>query len=182
MSEIQSIDEVRGVALADFTPKRAVHTRIHHSKKAQMCELTKLVEKAYEKNTPESIFDSSATAPAQNVRRVYYRLLKNESAATNAKEAKIQRQFRKLADAWRLQTAAVSSTSEIVSNFYYYQIIGLGEGVVPYILRELESKGGQWYLALRAITNENPVPDEEIGNIKKMKAAWLKWGRERGLI
>lgn len=64
----------------------------------------------------------------------------------------------------------------------YQRIIGLGAPAIPLILKELQERGGQWYWALRAITNESPVADEEAGNIPSMKAAWLRWGASRGHI
>jgi len=81
-----------------------------------------------------------------------------------------------------MEIEVLSSTSEIVSNFNYYRIIALGKDIVPLILQELQENGGQWYLALRVLTNQNPVNPEDVGNIKKMKMAWLNWGREHRLI
>jgi len=98
------------------------------------------------------------------------------------KKLKLEKEFRELTDAWRAETSMLSSTSDIVSNFNYYRIIGLGKDVVPLILRELQERGGQWFLALRALTNENPVNPEDVGNIKSMKRAWINWGKEQGVI
>lgn len=94
----------------------------------------------------------------------------------------LEQEFKELVERWHIETEVLSSTSEIVSNFNYYRIIGLGKDVIPLILQELQENGGQWYLALRVLTNENPVNPEDAGNIKKMKMAWLDWGKQRGLI
>jgi hypothetical protein len=96
------------------------------------------------------------------------------------KETALQREFRELSTLWRQETMMVSSTSETTTNFHYYRIIALGPDVVPLILRDLQENGGQWYLALRALTGENPVDAEDRGNIRKMKAAWIDWGKSRG--
>jgi hypothetical protein len=94
----------------------------------------------------------------------------------------LEQEFKELAEKWRMEIEVLSSTSEIVSNFNYYRIIALGKDIVPLILQELQENGGQWYLALRVLTNQNPVNPEDVGNIKKMKMAWLNWGREHRLI
>lgn len=94
----------------------------------------------------------------------------------------LEQEFRGLAERWHVETDVLSSTTEIVSNFNYYRIIALGKDVIPLILQELQENGGQWYLALRALTNENPVNPEDVGNIKNMKKAWLDWGKAHGLI
>jgi hypothetical protein len=91
--------------------------------------------------------------------------------------------FAVLADRWHDETAGISATHEITGHPAYLEIInGLGAAAVPCILRDLESRGGQWFTALRLITNENPVPAEARGNPAKMKHAWLQWGRDQGLI
>lgn len=96
--------------------------------------------------------------------------------------AALEREFRRLAEQWRSETMAMSSSTDIALHPAYYQMIGMGAVVVPWILRELQQNGGHWFLALRAITRQNPVKPEERGQIKKMTAAWLKWGEERGLL
>jgi hypothetical protein len=35
---------------------------------------------------------------------------------------------------------------------------------------------------LNAITGENPIPDDAAGDIDRMTAAWLEWGRANGLL
>jgi hypothetical protein len=55
----------------------------------------------------------------------------------------------------------------------YQQIIGLGPAGVPLLLRELEREPDHWFWALRAITGEDPVPEEARGRLREMAAAWL---------
>jgi hypothetical protein len=87
-----------------------------------------------------------------------------------------------LAAEWREATAFFSSTSAMVAHPAYQAIIGLGWPAVPLLLRDLEQRQEHWFKALRAITGEDPVAREIWGNIPVMAAAWLAWGRERGLI
>ena len=92
--------------------------------------------------------------------------------------------FDLLAQQWRADTAALSSTTEIVMSAPYQTIIGMGAPAIPMILRELESEleAGQpdnWFWALRFLTRENPVRSEDRGNRKAMAAAWVDWARWR---
>jgi hypothetical protein len=90
--------------------------------------------------------------------------------------------FQALADQWKTDTAYLSSSTAIVAHPAYQAIIALGNAAVPMILRDLEHEPVHWFEALHAITGENPVSRSDWGNIPAMRAAWLSWGRERGLI
>jgi hypothetical protein len=58
----------------------------------------------------------------------------------------------------------------------------MGEPVIPLILHDLQERGGDWYPALRAITNVSPVSPGDRGNVARMNEAWLKWGRKHGYL
>jgi hypothetical protein len=62
----------------------------------------------------------------------------------------------------------------------YQMIIGMGPEAVPLLLRELESNVDNWFWALRAITEEDPVPASARGDGEAMAKAWLDWGRDQG--
>jgi hypothetical protein len=62
----------------------------------------------------------------------------------------------------------------------YQEIIGLGNDVVPFLLRDLKETERHWFIALRAITGANPVPKSATGNIPKMIEAWRQWAKENG--
>jgi hypothetical protein len=64
----------------------------------------------------------------------------------------------------------------------YQKIIGMGWDAVPLLLEELGQEPNQWFWALEAITEENPVPPEAAGNVRRMADAWIDWGRRNGLI
>lgn len=64
----------------------------------------------------------------------------------------------------------------------YQHIIGMGWDAVPFLLVEMAREPDQWFWALEAITEENPVPQESRGRVREATEAWLAWGRERGLI
>ena len=85
-----------------------------------------------------------------------------------------------MAAAWH-KAVAHHSSSRIRDNHPAYQeIIGLGQAVVPLLLRDLEINRRHWFTALAVITGADPIPEEDAGNIPRMAEAWLRWGRENG--
>lgn len=90
--------------------------------------------------------------------------------------------FTTLVEEWQTETSDLSSTTAMVLHPAYQRIIGLGPGAVPLLLRELQVRPNHWFHALRAITGHNPVRLEQRGNLRKMTAAWLEWGRKQGYL
>lgn len=90
--------------------------------------------------------------------------------------------FVELATNWKMQTAHFSTTYHKVTNSNYLKIIGMGEKALPFILRDLKEGPEHWFVALNAITKENPIPNEEFGNMKEMSKAWVKWGKKHNII
>ncbi len=102
--------------------------------------------------------------------------------STALERSSITERFEALAERWRADVALLSSTSAMTNHPAYRSIIALGKDVVPLLLRELQSDAAHWFEALEAITGESPVPREHWGNIPRMRADWLAWGRDRGVI
>lgn len=94
----------------------------------------------------------------------------------------MERRFNDLAEKWKSETAHQSVMSNIVLHRSYQEIIGLGHDVLPLILKNLSVEPNHWFWALRAISGEDPVPASDIGRFGAMRNAWLKWGRNRGLM
>jgi hypothetical protein len=92
----------------------------------------------------------------------------------------IEEKYRRLATVWRTETAYTSSSSDLVAHPAFQEIVGMGSAIIPLLLRELENGTGHWHRALRRITGVDPVPQADRGNIAKMAAAWLRWGKEQG--
>jgi hypothetical protein len=90
--------------------------------------------------------------------------------------------FQALAETWRREVQFLSSVTEMVLHSAYQRIIGMGAAVVPHLLRELERRPDHWFWALTAITGADPVKLEDRGKLRKMTEAWLRWGKEQGLI
>lgn len=104
------------------------------------------------------------------------------SVASTLEPAALARQFQALAAQWKAGTALLSSTTDMIAHPAYQAVIALGSPVVPLLLRDLEREPAHWFEALQAITGEDPVPPEQWGKIPAMAAAWLAWGRARGLV
>ena len=97
-------------------------------------------------------------------------------------DIEISQQFRDLANRWHRETDHLSNPTDIMRHEAYLKIVALGPAAIPFILRELEGRGGQWYSALRILTDANPVPREHWGYVKLMKDDWLDWGRRHNYI
>jgi hypothetical protein len=90
--------------------------------------------------------------------------------------------FSALARQWEEETRYLSSSTQIVLHPAYQQIIGMGAVAVPFILAQLQSEPHHWFWALRAITGEDPVSVEHVGDVGAMAEEWLQWGRDRDLL
>jgi hypothetical protein len=96
--------------------------------------------------------------------------------------AEMRDRFRRLAAEWKEQSRYLSNTAQMAILKPYQRIIGMGWPAVPLILEELHRDPDQWFWALEAITEENPVPPDAAGHVRRSAEAWVKWGQERGLI
>jgi len=92
----------------------------------------------------------------------------------------LERTFNRLVQSVLSETRSESSTQRIVMHPAYQQIIGLGQPVVPLLLREVERKSGRWFWALKSIAREDPVPMGDRGRTQKMIEAWVSWGQQKG--
>jgi hypothetical protein len=93
----------------------------------------------------------------------------------------LQKRFGELADQWEKETRNMSSTVHKSMHPAYQDILAMGPQAIPLILDRLRDKGGHWFWALAHLAKTDPVPASARGNVKKMRDAWLKWGRDRRL-
>ena len=105
-----------------------------------------------------------------------------ETFVTKPSESSVRERFEQLAAEWKSQSRYLSNVTQMALLKSYQRIIGLGPAAVPLILEELQRTPDLWFWALEAITDENPVPGEALGQVNSMTSAWLNWGRGRGLI
>lgn len=102
------------------------------------------------------------------------------AARLHRQPSEVERRFKKLSTKWKAETILMSSVEDMAMNRNYQRIIGMGPAVVPFILKSMKTKPDFWFWALRAITGADPVSKENLGDLQKMSAAWLKWGAAKG--
>jgi hypothetical protein len=94
----------------------------------------------------------------------------------------VSERFNRLATEWKEQSRFLSNTAQMAMLRPYQRIIGMGPSVVPLILEELRREPDQWFWALEAITELNPVPPEAMGKVRQMAQAWVRWGEQEGIL
>lgn len=134
---------------------------------------TKFLPMSSRKN--EDYFISSLTL--ENNNKIWGALSKPKSVSNIYEHI-----FNSLSKKWKKQTLPLSDLVRITENESYKSIIDLGEVVVPFILRDLEKTYSYWFTALEKITEQNPVSDEDFGDIPQMTKVWLDWGRKKNKI
>lgn len=106
---------------------------------------------------------------------------RNPSPARTAVDA--YEKFHELAAQWKTETALMSNIVQKSMHPAYQQIIGLGEAAIPLMLADFQ-KGdySHWFWALAAISGENPIGEEQQGQVEAMAEAWIKWGKASGYL
>jgi hypothetical protein len=92
----------------------------------------------------------------------------------------LEQRFRRLESLWNAETGHLSSATKIMNHPAFREIVGLGEAVVPLMLRDLQEQPRLWVWALPEITGVNPLATQDAGNIGKMSETWLCWAKEHG--
>ena len=90
--------------------------------------------------------------------------------------------FHRLSAEWKAQSRFLSNTAQMAMLQPYQRIIGMGLPAVPLILGKLQREPDQWFWALEAITEQNPVPPEAAGRVRLMAQAWIEWGKQHGML
>jgi hypothetical protein len=99
----------------------------------------------------------------------------------------IEQRFRRLKGQWYADTRVLSNSGKIMDHPAMWAIIAMGKDVVPLILRDLQDDPSLLVWALPKITGENLAPPRIEGGFLKWNVdagieAWLRWGREKGLV
>lgn len=106
------------------------------------------------------------------------------SGTVRSLDSGVEDKFRRLVREWKSRDCASSLVMDHICLPAYQKIIGMGEAVVPLLLEQLRDEGDNpdhWFWALHFITEEDPVPAEDRGDMVRMAAAWLEWGRRDDL-
>lgn len=88
--------------------------------------------------------------------------------------------FFRLASLWRRERQSGMDIHVQIEHPAYREIVGMGEAVIPYVLEEMRNSDEFWFPALAEITGATPVPKSSYGSVRKVKEAWLDWGRDQG--
>lgn len=110
----------------------------------------------------------------ENYKRIYFHYYVPLSRST------YQQEFYDLLLNWRGETRHLSLVADIAMHPSYQKIIGMGEKVVPLLLRELQKKPEHLFWALKAITGADPIQPSQRGKLKEMAQTWLTWATENG--
>ncbi len=90
--------------------------------------------------------------------------------------------FQQLVAQWHRERGTASSPVYMAMCPSYQRIMSMGpKRAIPLILRQMELEGDDpdhWFWALNYLTNADPVHPNDRGNMKKMSAAWIRWGRD----
>jgi hypothetical protein len=89
-------------------------------------------------------------------------------------------EFDALSSKWKRDTRHLSLISKQISHPAYLRIIGMGEGAIPLILKELRDRPAHWFAALRATANTDPTGNDDSPS--EAREAWLRWGTSEGYI
>jgi len=91
--------------------------------------------------------------------------------------------FRSLSSQWKRETELISNVTTKCTHSAYQKIIGMGQDAVPLILKDMVENGpNDWFWALSAITDSNPITEEIAGDMQAMTEAWLAWGSKAGYL
>jgi hypothetical protein len=104
------------------------------------------------------------------------------STARTPGTATPRERFPQLVADWKERSRHMSNSAQMAMLPPYQKIIGMGRDAVPLILEELRREPDQWFWALEAITDENPVPPGAAGQVRLMAQAWIEWGRDHGFL
>jgi hypothetical protein len=120
---------------------------------------------------------------AKNGQDVGAFVLRAVNEELNKEENGAKERFEKLAANWKAKTKFLSNVTTKIFHADYQKIIGMGKDAIPFILNDLADNGpNDWYWALTAITDVNPIQPEMAGNMVAMTEAWLQWGTQAGYL
>jgi hypothetical protein len=95
-------------------------------------------------------------------------------------DRELEARFSRLYSQWKAETDGVSSIQKVVLNPHYLKIIGMGRPVIPLILNSLAQKPDHWFVALSALTDDNPTAPGD--NLIEAVSKWLNWGISKGYL
>jgi hypothetical protein len=101
------------------------------------------------------------------------------STVTVEESQSVEHLFARLAETWSEEVGHMSSLSDRVKHPAYRTIVSLGWDVVPFLIADLQKTHRQWFSALSEITGIQPFDKSDVGNVRRMTAAWIDWWQKR---
>lgn len=95
---------------------------------------------------------------------------------------RLESQFNELAERWKSETAVYAASWQIKAHPAFRELIAMGMDAVPLLLNRLSRPCIQWFMALCAITDEDPSPAGHAGIMDRMAGDWLQWGKRKGYL
>ena len=138
-------------------------------------------EESDEDAGPPPVRHSRPTADAPASQSGIWRKLRGaigQLTTTVAKNRATRDRFRRLMAELRAEKMHSSAIEDWVLHPAYLRLIGMGADAVPLVIAELQRRPGPWFTALYAITEAEPVPPEDEGNMQKMTEAWVRWASQ----
>ena len=113
-------------------------------------------------------------------------LLEAIKARITAAQRSLEDRFRNQAEKWQRETQHLSSPLQKMMHPSYQAILGMGADhrreIVSLMLRDLQQNRGDWFLALSYLTHSNPTNPKDAGKTDRLAGAWIKWGKDQGLL
>jgi hypothetical protein len=128
--------------------------------------------------TPEQAYEAVRSLSAYERLRVVERVIRELAEQTDS----LEERFARLVSEWHSQSEFLSSSTAITALPAYRMIVSLGRDAVPLLLKEMRDRPDHWSAALHEITGATPWSDADSGDIHRLAAAWLAWGKKHGLI
>jgi hypothetical protein len=88
--------------------------------------------------------------------------------------------FKGLAENWQHATQHLSVLAKRYEHPAYKAILGMGCGIAPFILRELQRAPDRWFDALEKLTSVNPA--QNAATFEDAVELWIKWGKDNKYI
>ena len=88
--------------------------------------------------------------------------------------------FQQLASEIEEDCIMLSSPTQIALHPAYQEIIGMGNAILPLLIKRLTEFPTMWFWALEAIAGINPVRKDHRGSVPYMIQDWNSWARENG--
>ena len=106
------------------------------------------------------------------------------AARRRSEQQSLEQLFHEHAERWKDETGHLSSITKRFAHPSYLRIIALvrystGNALERLLLQELSREPDHWFDALTAVTGENPV--KPTHDFDAAVAAWLEWGRKKGI-